>query len=74
MTHTKTSTLCKKCGVNMVIRTGKYGRFLACPSSNPSDNHGTYSYYKEVSKQSWEFRCSLDADDQGEYFDMLAPY
>ncbi len=28
----KTDIICDKCGANMVIREGKYGKFLACPS------------------------------------------
>lgn len=27
----KTDILCEKCGLNMVIKYGKYGKFLACP-------------------------------------------
>ena len=72
----ETSTKCRKCGVNMLIRAGKYGRFLACPNSNPSDNHGTYTFHPKVPrrKTSWQLRCSLDVDDAGESFDMLGPY
>lgn len=28
----KTDILCEKCGANMVIKYGKYGKFLACPN------------------------------------------
>ncbi len=28
----KTDVICDKCGANMVIREGKYGKFLACPN------------------------------------------
>lgn len=34
---------CAKCGLKLVIREGKFGEFLACTNSNPSDNHGTVS-------------------------------
>ena len=34
---------CPKCGTQLVIRTGKFGRFLCCPESKPGDNHGTVS-------------------------------
>ena len=27
-----TDTICEKCGANMVVRSGKYGKFLACPN------------------------------------------
>lgn len=27
-----TDEICSKCGANMVVRTGKYGKFLACPN------------------------------------------
>lgn len=32
---------CQKCKAEMLIRSGKFGEFYACPKSNPSDNHGT---------------------------------
>ncbi len=28
----KTDVICEKCGANMVIKYGKYGKFLACPN------------------------------------------
>ena len=28
----KTDIICEKCGANMVIKYGKYGKFLACPN------------------------------------------
>lgn len=34
---------CTKCNTVLVKRNGKFGEFLACPKSNPSDNHGTVS-------------------------------
>lgn len=34
---------CSKCDVEMILRNGKFGKFWACPKSNPSDNHGTIS-------------------------------
>ena len=27
----ETDIICEKCGRNMVIKTGRYGKFLACP-------------------------------------------
>lgn len=27
-----TDVICEKCGANMVVRSGKYGKFLACPN------------------------------------------
>lgn len=27
-----TDTICEKCGANMVVRSGRYGKFLACPN------------------------------------------
>ncbi len=27
-----TDVICEKCGANMVVRTGKFGKFLACPN------------------------------------------
>lgn len=34
---------CAKCGTELITRNGKFGEFLACPKSNPTDNHGTVS-------------------------------
>lgn len=34
---------CTKCKTEMVERSGKFGKFLCCPKSNPTDNHGTIS-------------------------------
>lgn len=28
----ETDVICEKCGANMVIKTGRYGKFLACPN------------------------------------------
>ncbi|MFY9176858.1 MAG: type I DNA topoisomerase [Caldicoprobacterales bacterium] len=28
----ESDVICEKCGVNMVIKTGRYGKFLACPN------------------------------------------
>lgn len=39
---------CQKCQANMVIRFGKFGEFLACPNSNPTDNHGTVGIAPEA--------------------------
>lgn len=35
---------CSKCKSDMVIRSGKFGKFFACPKSNPTDNHGTKAF------------------------------
>lgn len=41
-----TEIVCEKCGANMVIKSGKYGKFLACPNypkcknSKPLDENG----------------------------------
>lgn len=32
MAEEVTDTICEKCGANMVVRSGKYGKFLACPN------------------------------------------
>lgn len=37
---------CVKCKSELVLREGKFGKFFACPKSNPSDNHGTVSTTK----------------------------
>lgn len=37
---------CNKCQTDMIERDGKYGKFLCCPKSNPSDNHGTLTILK----------------------------
>jgi ssDNA-binding Zn-finger/Zn-ribbon topoisomerase 1 len=34
---------CKKCGEGMIVRSGRFGEFLACPNSRKGDNHGTQS-------------------------------
>ena len=28
----ESDVVCENCGVNMVIKTGRYGKFLACPN------------------------------------------
>lgn len=32
-----------KCGAELITRSGKFGKFLCCPNSTPSNNHGTVS-------------------------------
>lgn len=32
LTEEVSDVVCDKCGANMVVRTGKYGKFLACPN------------------------------------------
>lgn len=39
---------CTKCKTEMVERSGKFGKFLCCPKSNPTDNHGTISLEKRA--------------------------
>jgi DNA topoisomerase-1 len=41
--------LCEKCGVNMVIKLGRYGKFLACP--NFPDCRNTKPIIEEINKQ-----------------------
>lgn len=38
---------CEKCGANMVIKTGRYGKFLACP--NFPECRNTKPYVEEIS-------------------------
>lgn len=45
MTET-TDIPCEKCGANMIVRYGKYGKFLGCP--NFPDCNGTKAWYEEV--------------------------
>lgn len=48
--------LCVVCKSEMIIRSGKFGEFLCCPKSNPTDNHGTISKSKKASpKASYKF-------------------
>ena len=37
---------CEKCGTNMIVRYGKYGKFLGCP--NFPDCNGTKPWYEET--------------------------
>lgn len=37
---------CEKCGANMIVRYGKYGKFLGCPNFPECD--GTKAWYEEV--------------------------
>ncbi len=42
----KTDILCEKCGANMVIKYGKYGKFLACPNFPECNN--TKPFFEEA--------------------------
>ena len=42
----KTDVLCDKCGENMVIKYGKYGKFLACPNFPKCSN--TKPFFEEA--------------------------
>ncbi|WP_317366764.1 type I DNA topoisomerase [uncultured Tyzzerella sp.] len=42
----KTDILCEKCGANMVIKYGKFGKFLACPNFPECSN--TKPFYEEA--------------------------
>ncbi|WP_250278716.1 type I DNA topoisomerase [[Clostridium] colinum] len=42
----KTDILCEKCGSNMVIKYGKYGKFLACPNFPECSN--TKPFFEEA--------------------------
>jgi len=42
----KTDVICEKCGVNMVIKYGKFGKFLACPSFPTCTN--TKPFFEEA--------------------------
>lgn len=37
---------CKKCGTELIKRSGKFGDFYCCPKSHQGDNHGTVSASK----------------------------
>jgi DNA topoisomerase-1 len=45
----KSDVLCEKCGTNMVIKYGKYGKFLACP--NFPDCRNTKPFFEEAGVQ-----------------------
>lgn len=34
---------CRVCMTPLVVRSGKHGKFLACPNSTKANNHGTYA-------------------------------
>lgn len=42
----KTDIICEECGTNMVIKYGKYGKFLACPSF--PDCRNTKPFFEET--------------------------
>ena len=43
------ATKCPKCGANMVVKSGKYGKFLACP--NYPECNAILPFDSEVSKE-----------------------
>ncbi len=44
-----TDIICEKCGRNMVIKYGRYGKFIACPGFPECHNSKTYYEYAGVS-------------------------
>jgi len=46
----ESDVICDKCGANMVIREGKYGKFLACPNYPECKNIKSYEVKKTVQK------------------------
>ncbi|MFA6537498.1 MAG: type I DNA topoisomerase [Patescibacteria group bacterium] len=52
----KTDELCEKCGSEMVIKTGRYGRFVAC-SNYPKCKH-THPMPGEIAKATEELKLS----------------
>ncbi len=40
-----TDVICEKCGANMVVKQGKFGKFLACPKFPECSNTKTYLEY-----------------------------
>lgn len=70
---------CEICGITLVKRVGKFGDFLACPSSRPGDNHGTVSIHNENNEHSswivetdrFEHAIKSDVHSMGIPFDHL---
>ncbi len=50
----KTDVICDKCGANMIIREGKFGKFLACPNFPKCRNVKQLSEAKPEEKESEE--------------------
>lgn len=48
MPEEETDIICEKCGRNMVVKTGRYGKFLACPGFPECKN--TKQYLDETGK------------------------
>lgn len=63
---------CEKCGANMVVRVGKYGKFLACPNYPKCKNIKPLEQERQLSDEKCE-KCGADMEYRmGRYGKYLA--
>ncbi len=69
-----TDVLCEKCGANMVIKSGRFGKFLACPNYPTCKNTRPLTEKKppELSEEKCELCGKPMAVKQGRYGKFLA--
>ncbi len=69
-----TDILCEKCGANMVIKSGRFGKFLACPNYPACKNTRPVNEKKppELSEEKCELCGKPMAIKQGRYGKFLA--
>jgi DNA topoisomerase-1 len=64
-TYEESDVVCDKCGAKMVYKSGRFGKFLACPSypecknTLPLDKNGNIATKREVKVELAGFKCEL---------------
>ena len=64
-TYEESDVVCDKCGANMVYKTGRYGKFLACPNyptcknTMPVDKNGNVAKKEKAPVEVADFKCEL---------------
>lgn len=64
-TYEESDIVCDKCGAKMVYKSGRFGKFLACPSypacknTLPLDKNGNVAVKKDVKPALAGFKCEL---------------
>ncbi len=78
----ESDVVCELCGAKMIYRTGRFGRFLACPSfpecknTKALDKNGNILVYEEKPKELAGFKCEMCGGEmlvrQGRYGTFFA--
>lgn len=63
-----TDVICEKCGRNMVIRSGKNGKFLACPASLNAGTQNRSSWRRPAYVRSAAAKCSRKKSKNGKTY------